>query len=778
MIDINKELSQNFIDFSHEANNQRAFADARDGLKPGQRACLWEMFVKGYSSNKPHVKSAKISGGTAAVWWPHGTTAIYETFARMSQPWINNIPEVDWHGANGSIQISGEPAADRYTEARLSKTSEDGLLQNIKKQNVEMKLNFSEDEEWPVVFPALFPRLLVNGCQGIGSTIANHWMCHSLDEIADSIITYATTGTIDYSKLAPSFPTGGIIINKNELETIYRTGRGRVILRAKTKIIGNKIIITEIPYQTYVEPLIEDIKNLVIKEEISGISNIFNKSNKSELLIEIECDKDAEQVLSLLFAKTDLQKTFNANQYALVGKTPRLLNYQKYLDIFLSHNYECIKNEHIFDLEKSKARLEIVEGLIKALEDIDNIILIIKKSNSSSDAQKNLIKKYSFTENQARAIVDMKLGRLAHLEKIELNEERTELTSTVKKCEDVIASLSLQKEIYLERFREFVKKHPNPRKTELAQIDEPLVKGTKVQKIVEPEKCVVVMTAGGLVKKIPTASFKTQNRNTKGIKSQDDITSAIIRTNSVDSLLVFTNRGNMYKLAVDDIPTGTNVSRGISVSNLAPLAAGETPAAIYSLYKDNSAEYIVFVTKRGSIKKTSLSEFSNTRKKSGIQAITLADGDSLASVFIAQNENVFLVTEKGMGIKFSLADVTPTGKKSAGVRAINLNDGDYVAACIPEHDSGDDIAIFTKSGLGKRVKQNEITAQKRGGKGLIFSKNEIVIGAAFVNDEDNILINGIKSSVCISAKDIPLRGRTASGVSIIKDNIIQSISKI
>ena len=314
MININQELAQNFLDFSYEANSQRAFADARDGLKPGQRACLWEMYSKGYSSNKPHVKSAKISGGVISSWWPHGNVAIYDTFARMSQSWINNIPEVDWHGANGSIQISGEAAADRYTEARLSKSTEDGLFVGIKKNNVPMKLNFSEDEEWPEVLPALYPRLMVNGCQGIGSTIANVWLPHSLDELAEVINEYLKTDIINYSKLAPSFPTGGIIVNKDELESIYKTGKGKVVLRAKTEIVGNNILITEIPYQIYVEPFIESVRQLILKDELTNIVNITNKSNKKQLLIEIECDANPSLVLTKLFQKTDLQKAFNANQ--------------------------------------------------------------------------------------------------------------------------------------------------------------------------------------------------------------------------------------------------------------------------------------------------------------------------------------------------------------------------------------------------------------------------------------------------------------------------------
>lgn len=779
-MNINLEISQNFIDFSHEANCQRAFADARDGLKPGQRACLWEMFVKGYSSSKPHVKSAKISGGTVASWWPHGTTAIYDTFARMSQSWINNIPEVDWHGANGSIQISGEPAADRYTEARLAKSTEEGLLSNIKKHNVNMKLNFSEDEEWPEVFPALYPRLLVNGCQGIGSTIANVWLPHSLDELADVIKEYLTSGEIDYSKLAPSFPTGGVIINKNDLQGIYRTGKGKVILRGKIEVDGNKILITEMPYQVYVEPFIESVKTLITKEEITGISNILNKSNKKQLLIEIECDGNVATVLNQLFAKTDLQKSYSANQFALVGKTPKLLTFKEYIDIYLNHNYECIKKEYAFDLEKSKKRLEIVEGLVKALEDIDNIIALIKASESSSAAAANLKLKYQFTDVQAKAIVDMKLGRLAHLEKVELNKEKEELISTINTCEEVIGNISKQQEIYLERFNNFVKKFPNPRRTELCQIAD-TTKEEKEIEFVEPEKCVVVMTEGGTIKRIPQTSFRTQKRNTKGIKTQEDITSCVIRTNTIDSLMIFTNQGNMYRLLVDNIPVGTNVSKGTPITGLIKMEENEKPTVIYSIYRDTDAKYILFVTKNGLIKKTSLEEYTKTKKKSGILAINIKDNDELASVFLVKDEDIVLITELGNAIRFNSLEVGATSRATSGVKGISLKEGDAVSVALPIHDTKDQLGIFFSSGMGKKIKLSELPVQKRAGKGLQIGKlgdNEWVSAAALISDEDNILIVGNLTSVCISAKDVPSLSRPASGNIMIKGNQIKSVSKI
>lgn len=775
-ININTEMSQNFVDFSHEANGQRAFADARDGLKPGQRACIWEMHTKGYSSNKAHVKSAKISGGTIATWWPHGDVAIYNTFARMSQSWINNIPEIDWHGANGSIQISGEPAASRYTEARLSKATEEGLLQNIKKHNVPMKLNFSEDEEWPEVLPALIPRLMINGCQGIGSTIANVWLPHSLNDLAEVINNYLTTGKLDYSTLAPSFPTGGIIINKNDVYKMYETGKGKAIVRGKAEIKGNCILITEVPYQVYVEPLIDQIKELIQKDELKGISNILNKSDKKKLLIEIECDGSPSTVLGNLYRKTDLEKSYSANQFALVGKTPKLLTLKEYLDIYIQHNYDCIKREYEYELNKAKARLEIVIGLIKALEDIDNIIALIKASESSADAIKNLIAKYEFTERQAKAIVDMKLGRLAHLEKVELNKEREELTFTIATCEEIINSKDKQKDIYLTRFNAFVKKYDNPRKTELMQIEVP--KEEKEIAYVEPEDVVVICTQSGDIKRVPKTSFKIQKRNGKGIKTQDDAVLSSISTNTIDTLLIFTSEGRMFRMLVDNVPAGTNASRGTNLATLLKLNPNEKIMYVTSQFRETDAKYVVFFTKKGLIKKTKLEEFKATKKTTGIQAIKFKDGDSLANVTLLNDEDVIVITKNGMGIKFVTKDIAPIGRIAAGVKAIKLKEGDEVLVGLPiSKRKNNDLGIFTISGLGKRIKTSEIPTQNRGGVGVIVSES-FMAGAALIDDSDNLLIIGRPNSICIEAKDISVMGRTAAGVQTVNGSKIERVIKL
>lgn len=777
-IDICKELHQNAIDFAYEANSQRAFADARDGLKPGQRACLWEMYTKGYTSNKPHVKSAKIDGGVAASWWPHGTTAIYETFARMSQPWINNIPEVDWHGANGNQIIGSVPAADRYTEARLTKAIEEGMLQGLKKRNVPMILNFSEDEEWPEVLPAIIPRLMVNGCQGIGYTVANTWVPHNLKELTDIIENYILTNEIDYKKVYPDFPSGGIIINKDELSTIYTTGKGKVVLRGKADIIDDSTIhITELPYQVYVEPLLDEIKDLIMKDELAGIDEIYNKCDKKRLLIEIKCSSSPKVLLNELYKKTNLQKTYNPNQFALIGKTPKLLTLKEYLDVYIQHNYTCIVKENEYDLDKAKSRLEIVEGLVKALEDIDNIIQLIKNSESSKNAVDNLILKYNFTVNQANAIVNMKLGKLARLEKVELNKEKEELISTIETCEEIIKNKEKQKDIFLTRLKNFVDKYGEDRKTEVIQVD-PLPKEEKEIQNVEPEKCAVIMTESGLIKRIPLTSFRTQNRNTKGIKTNDDIVKTIIRTNTVDNLMIFTNKGKVYRLLVDSIPVGTNKSKGVSISNLVSFEKDEKASTIYSIYRDVDFKYVVFISKNGMIKKSSLEEYLKTRKKTGINALKIKEDDELVNVFLANDEDVIIATKNGKSIRFKLTDISPSGKTAYGVKSISLDDNDCVVAGIPIRNKDDDLAIFSVNGLAKRIPLKNFSVQKRAGKGVICYKGEVA-DIVSVCDEDKILICGDKAGICILASDIPvLTSKTGLGNIIIKDNVIREVSKV
>lgn len=779
-INICDELSQNFINFSYEANSCRAFADARDGLKPGQRACLWEMFHKGFLSSKPHVKSAKIAGGVTGAWWPHGDVSIYDTFTRMSQPWINNIPEIDWHGNNGSQIIPDSAAAARYTEARLSKIVEEGMFKTIKKNVVPMIPNYSEDDEWPEVLPALFPRLIVNGCQGIGSTIANVWLPHNFSEMGKLILNYIDTNIIDYTNIAPDFPTGCQIINKNDLVSIYTTGKGKVVLRARGEIKNNHIYIRELPYQVYVEPLIEKIKELITKEEISGIEGIYNRSSKQGIEIDVECSDNAEIVLKKLYAKTDLQKAYNANQWALVGKTPRLLTLKDYIEIYIKHNIECLIKECNFDLQKAAARKEVVDGLLRALADIDDIIVLIKKSTNASAAKDNLVKVYKFTEAQAKAIVDMKLGKIASLEKIELEEEKAELEKTIAEIQNILASEENQKVEIRNRLAALVKKYGDKRRTELAQIELP--KAEKEIEEVIPEDCVVVMSRTGDIKRVPTSSFKVQHRNGKGVKTIDDTLMDIISTNTIDTLMIFTNKGKMYRLLVDKVPVGTNTSKGTNIINLIKCEPDEKAIAITSLYRKSRAKYVIFITKNGLFKKTPLSEYTQTNRNVGLAAIKLVEGDSLANVTFAEEEEFILVTKKGMSIRFESSLVTPIGRVSQGVKGIKLGEDDEVIIGLPIHKENDTLAVFFDRGTAKKISLDELPTQGRGGKGLLVGRsaniNGEVAGAALIDDNDNILIVGKPNSICIAAKDIPLLGRTAGGNNMLKGSTVTSVVKI
>lgn len=777
-IDICQEMHQNFIDFSYEANSQRAFPDARDGLKPGQRACIWEFYNKKYTHNKPHVKAAKISGGVIANWWPHGDTAIYETFVRMSQGWLNNLPEIDWHGNNGSLLSGPSAAAQRYTEARLSKMTEDGMLCGLEKKNVPMILNFSEDMEWPSVLPSIFPRLLVNGSQGIGVTISNTWLCHNLKDISNVIIKYIEDDILCLDNLYPDFPTGGIIINKNEVQSIYKTGKGKVVLRGKTEIKKNSILITELPYQVYVEDFIDTVKELVTKEEIQGINEIYNKSEKKKILIEVECNESPQKVLNKLYALTPLQKSLNANQFALVGKTPKLLNLEEYIKIYINHNIECINNEYKFDLEKAKNRLEIVEGLLIALAHIDEIISLIKKSESVAKAKAKLIEKFNLTENQSKAIVDMRLSRLVQLEGIALKDEKAKLEETIKNIIVFLDSSDLQYDELKKRLSAFTAKYGTPRKTEVVSIS---YKEEKEKPIIIPEDVVVIINQNNEIKRIPKKNFKVQNRNGKGVRT-NEIIKNIISTNTTDTLLVFTNSGRMLRFAIDSIPEGTSASKGISLFELLPIEDGEKILTITNYNSENSNKYAVFVTKKGLVKRTLLTEYSSSRRKGGVKVISLKEDDSLVSVKIMNDEKYFIfISKNGKGICFESAAVAPTGKTSMGIKGINLDEGDEVVGFITSnYEEKELIGIISNKGYGKKFSVKELPIQNRNGKGIIIYKTDSIygeVGSCVKADSAQILLYSKDRSVLIDSKEIPeLSTKTAVGNILFKGENIKAIN--
>lgn len=787
MFDMNKakayiedELSMNFIEYAMAVNTDRALPDARSGLKPVATRILYGAYDGGRASNKPHVKCARIVGDVMGKFHPHGDSSIYGALVRLARPWVLRYPLIDFHGNMGNIDGDG-PAAARYTEARLSKISEAGMLSGLKKNCVDFIPNYDETDVEPVTLPAIFPNLLCNPNTGIGVAMACNWLPHNLKEVADAIYSYMD-GNTEVSLPGPDFPTGGLIINKNDIPAILKTGHGSVKVRGKYKIEKQNIIFYEIPYGTKSEDLINEIGKASDDKEIEGISDIRNESNKKGLRIVVECEKgmSPDVVVRKLFAKTNLQTSISYNQVALVDKTPTELNLLDCIKIYIEHNIKCIVREAEFDLKKAQDKLEIVDGLLKALEDIDNIIALIKGSASAAVAKEKLIEKYKFTENQAKAILNMKLAKLANLEKIELEKECSDLKTLIESLNALINDEEIQKKELRSRLKFIVDKFGDDRRTELTQID---IKPEE-KEIVEvvPEDCVVMISQTGEIKRIPAKTFKVQRKNGKGVKSENDAILNSISTNTIDILMAFTDKGRMYRLLVDNIPVGTNVSKGVGIDTLINLEPMEKVVAVTSLNRTTDAEYVIFFTKKGLIKKSSLAEYTKVKRNTGIVAINLKDGDSIVNVTFAKDEEMFVVTKKGMCIHFDSTTINPIGRVTAGVKAIKLDEDDEILIGIPLNQKKEYIAIFSEKGLGRKTKISEFPLQQRGGKGLLIYKPSDstgnVVGAAAVNDDSILLLSGVPNSICISVKDVPELGRVCSGNAMVKNSVIKSVVKI
>lgn len=782
-----EEVEQSFLDYSLSVITDRAIPSAEDGLKPVVRRILWDMWDKGYKNDKKFVKCAQPVGDTMGRFHPHGDSSIYGALVGISQPWNMRYPLITFHGNNGS-RDGDEPAAYRYTECKLSKIGEE-ILRDIKKNTVDWNSAYTEEEEEPVYLPGVIPNLLVNGTTGIAVAMACSFAPHNLNEIMDACIKVLNEPDVKVKDLlnivnGPDFPTGGLLINKDELATAYTTGKGRARVRAEYKIETkngkDSIVYTSIPYKVSKESLIEDIDKLCEEKKIEGIVSIRDESGNGEVRFVVELAKGVSSapIIAKLFKFTRLEDTYSFNQVALVNKEPRLLNLKQLIEVYLEHQKDVLKRATQFDLEKVKARIHILEGLILALENIDNVIALIKQSNSPSEAVSKLMTTYHLSEVQGKAIVDMKLSRLTKLEKIELETEKQEKVKEAERLESILKNPIPE----LERiFNEIKTKYGDSRRTTITQIAEE-TKEEKEIAFVEPEKCVVVLTEGGCIKRIPTTSYRTQKRNGKGIKTQDDITNMILRTNTIDSLMIFTDRGKMYRLLVNDIPVGTNVSVGQSIKSLVAMDTDENPAVIYSIYRDTDAKYVFFTTKNGLVKKTTLEEYIKTKKKTGIAAISIKEGDELVSVCLVKDEPMILLTKNGYGIKFSSMEIGATSRATSGVKGITINPDDEVIAALPLRHDTDAIAIISETGLGKKFSSSELPMQKRAGKGLICYKptnsTGFVADGALISDEDNILVIGDKSSICVSATEIPELSRASIGNQIIKNNKVKSISKV
>ena len=780
------ELEQSMLDYGMSIITDRALPSAEDGLKPVNRRILYDMFDKGYFNNKGFVKCAQPVGDTMGRFHPHGDSSIYGALTWMSQTWNMRYPLISWHGNNGS-RDGDEPAAYRYTECKLSKMGEE-MLADIKKNTVDWQNAYTDEEQEPIYLPGRIPNLIVNGTSGIAWAMACSFAPHNLNEVMNAAIHVLENPDCDVKEIlnhisGPDFPTGGLIINKDELPTAYLTGKGRARIRGEYVIESDKkgdtIVFTSIPYKVSKEDLIVKIDALCEDGSITGISAIRDESNKDgvRFVIEVEKGISTEPIIAKLFKLTTLETTYSFNQVALVDKKPVLLNMKQLLEHYIAHQKDVLIRKTQFDLEKVKARIHILEGLLIALEDIDNVITLIKKSDSAIAAKINLMEKYSLSESQSKAILDMKLSKLAKLEKVEIQNEKNEKILESQRLESILKNPT---PTLKENFEEIKQTYGDSRRSTIIQAaTNPEDKDIE---FVEPEKCVVVMTEGGLIKRIPVDSFRTQRRNGKGVKTQDDITNAIIRTNTIDSLMIFTDKGKMYRLLVDSIPEGTNSSKGQSIKSLVEMEQNENPTIIYSIYRDTDAQYVLFVTKNGLVKKTNLEEYVKTKKKTGIAAITLKEGDELAAVTLIKDEPIVLITSEGMSIKFNSNEVTPTSRATSGVKGIILNENDVIVSALPIRNTNDKLAVFTENGLSKKFALTELPMQKRAGKGVLCYKPTDSTGklkaAVLIADEDNLLISGDKSSICISATEIPELSRISIGNQTIKNNKVNSVSKI
>ena len=780
------EVEQSFLDYSLSVITDRAIPSAEDGLKPVARRILWDMFDKGYMNNKKFVKCAQPVGDTMGRFHPHGDSSIYGALVWLSQPWNMRYPLIQFHGNNGS-RDGDEPAAYRYTECKLSKTGEE-MLADIKKNTVDWQNAYTDEEQEPIYLPGRVPNLIVNGTSGIAVAMACSFAPHNMNEVMDAAIHVAQNPGCNINEIlnyikGPDFPTGGTIINKDELPTAYLTGKGRARIRGEYTVEsdkrGDSIVFTSIPYKVSKEDLVTEIDKLCEEGKLEGITAIRDESNKDGVRFVIEVAKgiSTEPIIAKLFKMTRLEDTYSFNQVALVDKKPQLLNIKQLLEIYIGHQKDVLLRKTKFEADKIAARIHILEGLLKALENIDNIIALIKKSESAAAAKTALMSQYGFSEVQAKAILDMKLSKLAKLEKVEIENEKAELIQELARLNAIIENPVPE---MINGFNQLKTAYGDARRSTITQVAS--TKEEKEIEFVEPEKCVVIMTEGGLVKRIPSTSFRTQKRNGKGVKTQDDITHAVIRTNTIDSLMIFSNKGKMYRLLVNDVPVGTNVSKGTSIKSLINMEMDEEPAVMYSIYRDTDAKYVLFVTKNGLVKKTALDEYVKTKKKTGIAAISLKDGDELAAVSLVKDEPLILISEKGYGIHFDSLEVGATSRTTSGVKGINLGDDDKVVAAIPIRNKTDKLAIFVQNGLAKKFDLSELPIQKRGGKGLMCYKptdsTGMVSAAALIEDRDSVLILGDKSSICIDATEIPTLGRPSIGNQVIKNSKILSVSKV
>lgn len=793
-VDIKNEMKKCYIDYAMSVIVGRALPDVRDGLKPVHRRILYSMHELGITPDKGYRKCARIVGDVLGKYHPHGDASVYDALVRMAQDFSIRYLLVDGHGNFGSVD-GDSAAAMRYTEAKMSKISME-LLRDINKNTVDFIPNFDGEESEPSILPSRFPNLLVSGSSGIAVGMATNIPPHNLGEVIDGTMMLIDNPDITIPELmtsikGPDFPTSGIIMGTSGIREAYETGKGKVIVRAKAEIEEeggrHRIIVTEIPYQVNKAKLIENIADLVKEKKISGISDLRDESDRDGMRIVIEIKRDANPnvVLNLLYKHTKMQDTFGVIMLALVDNEPQILNLKQVLVHYVNFQKEVIRRRTLFELEKAQDRAHILEGLKIALDNIDEVINILRSSKNTDIAKETLITRFGLTEKQAQAILEMRLRRLTGLEREKIEEELEQLTILIAKLQEILEKEELVLNIIKEELTEIKNKYSDERRTAIEKNKNDI----DIEDLIQEQEVVITLTHGGYIKRISADTYSSQKRGGKGIQAmstkEDDFVEHVFVSSTHTDLLFFTNLGRVYKIRAYELPDAGRTAKGTNLINLIPIDQGEKIEAVLSVRDMSQDGYLVMATRQGIIKKTPLKAFSNIRKN-GINALTLKEGDELLKVKLTYGDaEIIMVTQNGYSIRFSEKDIRPMGRNAAGVKAITLRQDDIVVSIdiiVPDQE----LLVVSKNGFGKRTRISEYPIQKRGGKGIktykVADKTGKLVAARVCKDGDELmLINSSGVAIRLNVSDISITSRSAMGVTLmrtIQEEQIMAIAKI
>ena len=797
-VDLKKTMEDSYIDYAMSVIASRALPDVRDGLKPVQRRVLYSMIELNNGPDKPHRKCARIVGDTMGKYHPHGDSSIYGALVNMAQEWSTRYPLVDGHGNFGSVDGDGA-AAMRYTEARLSKISME-MLADINKNTVDFQPNFDETEKEPIVLPSRYPNLLVNGTSGIAVGMATNIPPHNLREVITAVVKIIDNiveedrETVIEEVLeiikGPDFPTGATILGTRGIEEAYRTGRGKIRVRAVTNIetLPNgktEIHVTELPFMVNKARLIEKIAELVRDKKIDGITALNDHSSREgmDICIELRRDANANVLLNRLYKHTQLQDTFGVIMLALDHKLqPKVMNIMDMLNAYLEHQEDVVTRRTQYDLNKAQERAHILEGLLKALDNIDKVIKIIRSSRNVQEAKTELMKEFLLTDAQAQAIVDMRLRALTGLEREKLEAEYNELMEKIRQYKAILSDRKLLLRVIREEILLISDKYGDERRTAIGYDDLDFT----TEDLIPKDNAVIAMTKGGYIKRMSVDNFRSQQRGGKGIKGmqtlEDDYIEELLMTTTHHYLMFFTNTGRVYRLKAYEIPEASRTARGTAIINLLQLQPGESITAVIPIHEFKNGQYLFMATKNGLVKKTPMAEYSNVRK-TGLAAITLREGDELIEVKFTDNKkDIILVSKFGMCIRFHETDVRSTGRTSMGVIGMNLIDQDEVIG-MQLSSQGDYLLIVSENGMGKRTSMGEFAPQNRGGKGVkcykITEKTGNVVGVKAVNDDNEIMLITTEGIIIrTECSGISVLGRITSGVKVINTGEGVSVASI